>query len=322
MIQRRVLVTLMAIAAVAGCKKSESKPAPTTTATAPTPAPAPATAVPAGSGSAIDSSPAPGAAITRPFFYKVEKDGKTSYLIGTWHLGVDAEKQLPPAVWDAFAAAKTFAMETDPDEAAQLAGFKRTDGKTLEDELGAEHWAKLEALYGPNAAVLKPMKTGMALWMLQAKDLPRTEPMDAAFLTRAKTAKKQLAFLEPAAVQLKLLDTWMDVRLLKHTIDDYDATKQVLADGMVAYMIGDDAALVAIAMDRPSMKAAGYTDAEIDQAMTEMLFDRNAAWIAKLDTLFAAGDAFVAVGAAHLIGSRSVVELLSAKGYTVTRLGA
>jgi len=50
-----------------------------------------------------------------------------------------------------------------------------------------------------------------------------------------------------------------------------------------------------------------------------MVYSRNASWIPQLDDLFTTGGAFVAVGAAHLRGPRGVVELLRAKGYTITR---
>lgn len=326
MIQRRVLLAAVAFAAAVGCKGSSSAPAPKpdpsqTKPATPTPPPTPATD-PAltGSGSAIDPPPAPGGAITRPFFYKVEKDGKTSYLMGTWHLGIDADKQLPKAVWDAFATTKAFAMEVDPADPAGLTAFKRTDGKTLEDELGPEYWAKLEALV-PNPAMMKSMKPSAAVVLLQFKGMPQTTPMDLAFVTKAKDQKKQLNFLESVTLQVKLLDKWVDVRMLKQTIDDYDGTKRMLDDALAAYMAGDDAALVSLLLDRPAMKKAGFTDAELDQALQEMIYDRNAAWVPKLDALFTAGDAFVAVGAGHLIGPNSVVELLTAKGFTITRVG-
>ena len=71
---------------------------------------------------------------------------------------------------------------------------------------------------------------------------------------------------------------------------------------------------------KPDAKAAGFTDAEIDQENEDMLYARNASWIEPLLALHAKGNAFVAVGAAHLIGKRSVLELLAAKGFKITRL--
>jgi uncharacterized protein YbaP (TraB family) len=54
--------------------------------------------------------------------------------------------------------------------------------------------------------------------------------------------------------------------------------------------------------------------------MSEMLYDRNASWIDAIEKLHAAGGAFVAVGAMHLVGPRSVLDLLSHKGYEVKRV--
>jgi uncharacterized protein YbaP (TraB family) len=326
MIQRRLLVTLLAVATVASCKgSSKSDKAEPNAGSAsrikPVPVPpVPATA-PTGSGSAIDPAPAPGSPITRPFFYRVEKDGKTSYLIGTWHNGVDAEKQLPEAVWTALSSAKSFAMEMDPTDPLTLTGAKRTDGTTLEQELGAEYWARLEALAGNTVQAMRGMKPFGAAMMLQFKDLPPTPSMDVTFATKARDAKKQLAFLEPAAHQIKLLEKWIDTRVLKHMIDDYDANKRMLEDALVAYMVGDDAALAAMAVPRDTLKEAGFSDAEVDQMTSELIYERNAAWLGQLEGLLAAGDAFVAVGAAHLIGPKSVVELLGANGYKISRVG-
>src|SRR5688572_15956841 len=40
------------------------------------------------------------------FLWSAEKDGKTSYLLGTMHLGVEAETRLPQVVWDKLDRAK------------------------------------------------------------------------------------------------------------------------------------------------------------------------------------------------------------------------
>lgn len=333
MIQRRarVLIPLLALAAVAvapaACKKSD-----------PAPAAAPATtgsgsgsavvgsgtaAVIAGSGSDVGSAtPRPGDAITRPFFYKVEKDGKTSYLLGTWHMGVDAHKQLPKAVWDALDASTTFAMEVDPADPAGLTAALRTDGKTLEQELGAEYWAKLEAAIGAGASMMQNMTPGAASILLQFKDLPQTVPMDAALVTKAKDDKKQLVFLEPVKKQIALMNKWIDIRMLKQLLDDPKGSKATLDEALTAYLAGDDAVLLTMVIDREQMKQAGFSDADVDAFSNEFLYDRNAAWIPSIEQMFGAGNAFVAVGAGHLIGPKSVVELLTAKGYTITRVGA
>jgi uncharacterized protein YbaP (TraB family) len=328
---RRGLISLVALAALAACKSEgggsgwKKTEGAGSAVVGPGSAGAPGSAVVPDTGSA---APGPGAAITRPFLYRVEKDGKTSHLIGTWHLGVDAEKQMPRTVWDALATAKSFAMEVDPADPAGLTAFKRHDGLTLEKELGPEYWAKLEALIGTDDAGkrlldgLRDMKPFAAAVIVQVKDLPQTPAMDLVFAAKARDVKAEIAFLEPAQVQIRALERWMDLRMLKVMIDDYDTYQKKLQEAMVAYLAGDEAALATATFDREGMKEAGFTDSELDAAEKQMLFDRNESWIKTLEELFAKGDAFVAVGAGHLIGARSVVELLQAKGYTVTRVGA
>jgi uncharacterized protein YbaP (TraB family) len=336
MIQRRarVLVPLLALAAVAvapaACKKSDPAPA----AGSGTAAAGSGTGIVVdlgsgaaqaitGSGSDVGSAtPKPGDAITRPFFYKVEKDGKTSYLLGTWHVGVDAQKQLPKAVWDALGAATTFAMEVDPADPAGLTGHLRTDGKTLEQDLGAEYWAKLEAAFGPGASMVQKMTPGAAAMVLQFKDLPQTVPMEVSLIGKAKDDKKQLVFLEAVKLQIALMNKWIDVRMLKQLLDDPKGSKATLDEALTAYLAGDDAVLQRMVIDRDQMKQAGFSDADVDAFSNEFLYDRNAAWIPAIEEMFGKGNAFVAVGAGHLIGPKSVVELLTAKGYTITRVGA
>src|SRR5688572_1105705 len=85
------------------------------------------------------------------FFWKAEKDGKATYLLGTMHMGVDAETRLPQIVWDKLDAAKTFAMEADLSDPSLAATIIRASG-SLQQELGDEYWKKLEKAVGPAMA--------------------------------------------------------------------------------------------------------------------------------------------------------------------------
>src|SRR5690349_20792839 len=57
--------------------------------------------------------------IVHPRLWAVERDGKTSYLYGTYHVGVPADR-LPDVVTDAFLAATTIGFESVDDDAAPL----------------------------------------------------------------------------------------------------------------------------------------------------------------------------------------------------------
>ena len=57
-----------------------------------------------------------------------------------------------------------------------------------------------------------------------------------------------------------------------------------------------------------------------DRLMADLLDGRNAAWLPRLLPVVAEGNAFVAVGALHLVGESGLIAALEREGYTATRL--
>jgi uncharacterized protein YbaP (TraB family) len=113
----------------------------------------------------------------------------------------------------------------------------------------------------------------------------------------------------------------MDARAVKEMLADLEFGEHHIKDMLAAYVAGDGDKLLALAdQDRTYALAHGYTAAEYEREVTEMVYDRNASWIRAIEELHAAGGGFVAVGALHLLGKRSVLELLAHDGYKVTRV--
>jgi len=311
----RLSVTILAAALAASACKSERHAGP---ATPPTPAAgdasvaiAPPTTAPA---------PAPGGVIAKPFLWKAEKKGKAAFLFGTVHLGIDAESALPPWVWLRFDQAKSFAMETDINDPSLMTAVMRTDGKTLDKELGAEYWEKLEAVLGKILADnVKGFKASAAATLVAVQGLPMTLPMDLVLKQKAERGGKQIVYLEEAQKQQALLDKWMDVRMLRFLLDDIENQKKRNKDLVAAYRAGDEKAVVDLG-DESVLEEAGLSRAERDQSMKEMLYDRNAAWVPAIEKMIADGGGFIAVGAMHLVGDRSVLKLLEDKGYEISRV--
>lgn len=319
---RNAGVLVAVLAALGGCKKKPEE------VTAPTPV-APVTQ--AGSASAATAPAAegdpwakPSAAkdpLKKPLFWSIEKDGKTTYLLGTMHIGIDPTSRLPDVVWKKLDDAKTFAMETDISSAKGL-DVLRKDGTTLEQELGDKYWAKLEdALGATDAARMRGFKPMIPATMLSLKGLPETAPMDGVLHGRALNQKKKIVFLEPMELQAKMLEKWMTARALKEMLDDVPGLEKRGKDMLAAYIAGDEAKVLAITEEeRADFKKHGHTEAEYEEQMSDMLYKRNASWIDPIEKLHADGGGFIAVGAMHLIGPKSVLELLQNKGYKVTRI--
>ncbi|HEY1555756.1 MAG TPA: TraB/GumN family protein [Kofleriaceae bacterium] len=308
---RRIAVALVAL--IASCQHEQPTAPP-----APAPTPAHAAKPDPWATPAVAKDPLP-----HPLLWSIEKDGRTTYALGTIHLGVDPESRLPESVWDKLDHATTFAMETDlsdPTLAKQMS--ERSDGGTLHQDLGETYWRKLEdALGAPIAEKLDRMRPTIPATMLEMRGMPSTEPMDGVLLAHAQRARESIVYLEPASKQVALLVKWMDTRALEQMLDDLSEDEQNQKELLAAYVAGDDAKMIALAdTERAEWKKSGRDEADYDKMMKEMLYDRNASWIPEIEKMHAAGGGFIAVGAMHLIGKGSVLDLLELRGYKVTRL--
>jgi uncharacterized protein len=259
--------------------------------------------------------------LPHPLFWSAEKAGKTTYFLGTMHVGIDADTRLPAVVWTKLHGATSFAMEADLEDPKAAAMIRPTAG-SLHDALGDGYWKKLEDAMGPAMARafdhMPPLVPASALAM---RGLPPTEPMDKVLVARAASEHKRIIFLEAATLQIALLGKWMDVKALKMMLDELPEAEQHARAMIDAYVAGDDHQLLALSdAEKDDALHHGYTAAEYDQEMTELLYHRNSSWIDAIEALHADGGGFVAVGALHLLGPHSVLEILAQRGYRITRL--
>lgn len=129
--------------------------------------------------------------------------------------------------------------------------------------------------------------------------------------------------LENADYQHDLLETLYDARMLRATVassKDRAELRAAKLESLRGYCNGTKEDVMLDEHDRPGFQQVGYTDDEIAGLTKTLVYDRSAAWIPKLETLFAGGDVVIAVGAGHLRGPKGVPALLTAAGYTVTRV--
>lgn len=305
---RNVGLLVAVLAATAACKKSEA-PAKHVEGSAAAPAAADPWSKPT---TAKDPLP-------HPLFWSIEKDGKTDYILGTMHMGVDPESRIPDYVWKRLDESTTFAMETDLAGAGKL-DVLRKDGSSLEDELGPEYWKKLEGALGvQEAARLRGFKPMIPATVLSMRGLPQTPPMDGVLHGRALNQKKQIVFLEQIEAQGAVLEKWMNAKALEDMLDDLPAGEKRSKDMLAAFIAGDENRILALNdEEKADFLKHGRTEKEYDEQMEDLLFKRNASWIPEIEKIH--GGAFIAVGAMHLIGPKSVLELLAQKGYKVTRV--
>lgn len=258
--------------------------------------------------------------VTAPYFFRIEKAGKTSYLLGTRHIGV-AWRKLPAAVHQALDGAALVVFETVDND-----GTDDTPARTapVREALGPKLWARYRELAGDALADSVENATpaeGILMLMVTYED--RLASLEREITERAEALGKPMKGLETSAFQQKLLDKYLDARAARafvENVDSLDELRQDTIDDLTEYCSGTDETPGMDPKERADMKKSGYTDAEIDAMDKEMLTDRNRAWIPTLETILAMGNAFIAVGADHTRGPSGVPALLTARGYEVVRV--
>jgi uncharacterized protein YbaP (TraB family) len=244
-----------------------------------------------------------------PFLWRAAKDGVVVWLYGTIHNG--EARDVPAVAWSALGAAPRFASELgdsepDGDRLGELARIQ--SGKTLDFLLPPDDWYELrDALRGTvKEDDLRRYRPWYAMARLTAKLAPSPTPtMDFALAERAKEARKPVDALETWAEQLETLADSVGAEDLRDAIRARHRMRCELRGMLAFYAAGDLPAM----QKWLAMPKSG-----------QLLGARNRKWLAKIESYFASGGAFVAVGLGHLIGADSLPSLLVERGYVVERV--
>lgn len=268
----------------------------------------------------------------RSILYRVEgARGATVYMLGSIHLLSADAYPLPQPVQAAYADAERVYFETSLDslmarqQEMAMRGMYQ-GGKTLRSELPADLYAKVEAAVpalaglGLSMPVLDRMEPWLVAMMFQAVEwqkagLTPEHGVDMHFSGRAKQDGKPVGGLEPVELQLGLFDGMTpdeQAAFLRQSLEDAPQTAEQMRQVVAAWRVGDAARIDAIMNESMDESPALYA---------RMLTDRNAAWVPQIEHLLrGSDDVLVVVGAAHLVGEQSVVEMLRRRGYTVEQL--
>lgn len=261
--------------------------------------------------------------------WRVRRDGRTSWLYGTIHVG-RLEWLMPgPAVVQAVKAADSLALEldiTDPAVLQQLGeGLRERPGAASLPTALAQRLARQRkaACADDNVAAMRPEAQLMALQSLvgRARGLDPSYGVDLVLAGTARSMGKQVVGLETPALQLRELFS-----------DDPAAIEKSLADGLGQLESGQSLAmmetLAALWEKGDADKLArfpswcGCLETESERAEYRRIVEgRNPGMAEGIDALMAQGKTvFAAVGALHLIGPRGLPALLAARGYEVERV--
>jgi uncharacterized protein len=265
----------------------------------------------------------------KPALWTLKDSDTTVHLLGTVHLLRPDLDWRSAEIDAALNKADTVVFEIDmasPEGSRALMAFVSEqgmdqNGRTLtslmSDAEAADFKAAAAAADLPYEA-LETMRPWMAAMTLTATGLEKVgfDPaagVDSVLEADARRAGKTLAYLETPEQQLGRLarlpeDTQMD--FLLGTADSLGTMGRDLDLLTSEWADGDAKGLAALMAEPELMGPASLHEA--------LLVARNRDWVPKIEAMLdKPGTVLVAVGAAHLVGEDSVVDLLREKGRTV-----
>lgn len=269
-----------------------------------------------------------------PLLWQVSDGNARLYLLGSFHLLKKDDYPLSADVDRAFADARRLAFELAPDEVdspalarRMLQAAQRQDGRSLQQELDAATWRKLQDYAGRHELSLQTLQSyrpwfvglTVSLASMAQQGMDPALGLDRHFMQLARASGKATSGLERADEQIALLagmSSHEQQQMLDEALEDSDAEVSEIDRLHAAWRRGEVALLTQwMAQDMQRHYPALYRRINIE---------RNDNWIPKLERMLLSspreGNALVVVGALHLLGEDGVVEKLRARGYRVERI--
>ena len=266
------------------------------------------------------------------FLWSLKTDEATIYLLGSLHLLNADSYPLDKNIEAAYKDCQRVVFEADIDgardpefQSKMLAHGLYTEGETLQQNISKETYSLLEkraTTIGITMAQLNPLKPWLCAAAISELELMKMgfDPqygVDVYFFDKAKKDGKEIHFLETLDFQITLfteLNNKEGDALLKQTLKDLEVTETMLPDIVGAWGNGDAARLGSIM----TMSFKNLPD-----IYNRFVVQRNKAWVSTIEHLIGqGGNAFVVVGAGHLVGPDNLLQLLKDRGYTIEQIPA
>jgi hypothetical protein len=261
------------------------------------------------------------------FLWSVERGKSTMYLLGSIHLLPTELIALDEAIEAGYCDSKIIAFETNIDGLSDPAFEAKVTnigllppGQTLEQQVSKQTYALLQQKVnelGLQVEIFNQFKPWLCALTLTSMELQKlgfnpSYGIDKHFFDRAKQDGKEMRFLETTDDQLGLFTEMSreeEDSFLAKVLQELDSTQVKVIDMINAWKSGDSDKLASMV----KVEFEGYP-----KIYARMLVERNQKWVKHIEDLSGQdGNSLVVIGAAHLVGDDSILELLKKKGFAV-----
>lgn len=265
----------------------------------------------------------------RGFLWRISKNGRTSYLYGTMHVGKFDWAFPGPSVMQAIRSTDTLALELDDQDAdiqsRLLMAMSTLHSEALPDPLVRRMRRQADELCLPYDAIalLTPEMQVTTLTMM----VGRWEGLDVSYATDTilagigHGAGKNMVSLETPEMQLRLLQMQDRQETIAFVQDSLDELESGRSRSMLKRIASIWASADYAGMEHfPEWCECYKTEIERTE-MKRLLDDRNLDLAEHIDALHKSGkQVFAAVGSLHMFGALGLPALMAQRGYRVERV--
>lgn len=262
--------------------------------------------------------------------WSISDDDSTVYLAGSIHILRESDLPIPKIFKQVYDESEEVVFEIDmakmsnPSTAMKIREIGTLpQGETLADKLKPKTVEKLKAYLTKRGIPYAPFQNftpGMAYISMASLESLRmgARPdlgLESQYFNFASKDKKPSRGLETVEYQMSRFNEFTDEEMdeaLNETLDEIEEVAKSLDELISTWKSGNMKKLEALIIEQM---------APTPRIKEILLDERNKNWIPEIEkSLAEKHDVMFLVGAAHLVGEGSVIDLLRKKGLTVTNL--
>ena len=260
----------------------------------------------------------------------VSSSKATVYLAGSFHMLRASDYPLPAEFFTAYQDSRKIIFEVPPGEMESpeymgefLSAAIYNDGTTLKEHITSAAYTKAESFCKERNypmeeyQFLKPTFFVMTLTVLEMDKIgaDSKKGIDYFFKDKAMQDGKATGSLETVDQQISIItsvDASVGSDQVLEAIEELKQIEVKLGEHLAAWRKGDEAKMEELYIKGLKRYPKLYQT---------LIVDRNNKWVKDIEGyLNGSGNTMVVVGAAHLVGDNSVVDLLRKRGYKVVKL--
>ena len=263
---------------------------------------------------------------TSSIFWKIECNGKTSWIFGTIHAPIPVFRKIPETVETALGDSRIFFSEIEMDDKNQLKMMQSMllpETESLEVKIGGNSFERLKSITNKFIPPISQDRLNRqkiwaaSLFIAWPRKSTDPVPVDILLYEKAKIDGCKTMGLESTEEQIAYLDAFTEteqIQLLEEAIEEAEDNYKLLNSLIDKYIAQDLNAM----SEEFFSKTPCYSHELKEKFINILLIGRNKLFLERVMPAIMENNVFIAVGAGHLIGEEGLVSLLEKKGCKVT----